>query len=121
MPAEEIVILTPAEIELVREICGLNSFAQADELVGMLPNAGRVQTQADCAEWQTVRLSNIDVEPTNSNDGIKLLRETKRQLIRQSMRTRLGLPLYTESELTALEQIGGSAAQTASVPVTFAW
>lgn len=75
------------QIEAVREIALLYSFAQAEELTNKLNNASWMATIADLAAWAPLKNDHTRIE----GDGVKIDNDRNRLDITNRLRLRLGL------------------------------
>lgn len=98
--------LTPAQVEVVREIALLKTFAEAQSLVdGLTADQTTSMTQLVSVDWPAVRFKVGHLVP-NRKDLLNSQVE-KRRLIRHTVRMMLGLDPVSEEEI-AMAELDGS-------------
>lgn len=107
--------LPQEQIERVREISRLASYAQAETLCGALLAVQETATVGDLAEWVALRSKFTDVDYK-----VKISAAKSRLVIRNRVRERLGLePLSLASETSGV--IYSANAATESVGIEYGW
>lgn len=106
---------TETQVEKVREIVNVSSFAEVKARVDSLNASAWADTVEDIAEWEKVKNKHTKIK----GDGVEIDKSDNRLAIRNRVRVRLGYPEVDEHGQTKESTVFFSPSCTVSKNVTW--